>query len=159
MFLLQGLDPGWYSLIMGIIIMVVIFGCIGACVLVSYYYGKRQDRKPKSERSTFYQSLHIWAMLIQAYVFFVAIIAGALYFFLPHLFVPELALPVVSWILAGVVIIFVISYYLALKGKGASLITEATPEPEKPRPTSCPVCGTKLNPESQFCHNCGATIE
>ena len=159
MFLLQGIDPGWYSLIMGIIIMVVIFGCIGACVLAGYYYSKRQDRRPKSERSTFYQALNIWAMLIQVYVFFVAIIAGALYFFLPHLFVPELAFPVVGAILSGVVIIFVISYYLAWKGKGASLISEATPEPKKPRPTSCPVCGNKLNPEDQFCSNCGATIE
>jgi hypothetical protein len=155
----QGVDSGWYSLIMGLVILVVVFVCIGACIMGSYYLGKRQERKPEAEQSTVYQALKLWAMFIQAYVFIVALIAGGVYFFLPHLFVPALAFPVVGGILLGVVILFVVAYFLARKAKMGASMAASTTRVKAPRPDVCPVCNTKITSEEKYCPNCGAAIE
>lgn len=157
--LLQGIDSGWYSLIMGLIILVVVFVCIGVCVFAVYYFSKRQERKPESKRSTLFQAFNLWAMLIQIYGIVIAIIAGAIYFFLPHLFVPSLALPVVGGVLLGVVILFVLSYGIAWKMKQVPMTPDTSPERIVSKPTECPICKKPLSPQDRFCPGCGASVE
>ncbi|MFX1244486.1 MAG: hypothetical protein ACFE8F_05945 [Promethearchaeota archaeon] len=98
-------------------------------------------------------------MLIQVYILIIAVVFGALYFFLPHLFVPSLALPVVGGILFGVIVIFVISYIVARKWKRIPTQIPSTPDSTSPRPTVCPVCKKHLSSKEEFCAECGAAIE
>lgn len=132
---------------------------IEACIVGSYHLGKRQERKPEAEQSTLYHAFKLWPMVIQGYVVIVGLIAGGLYFFLPHLFVPALAFPVVGGILLGAVILFVAAYFLARKAKASASVAVSTPWVKESRPDLCTVCNTKIGSEEKYCPNCGAAVE
>jgi hypothetical protein len=157
--ILQGPGSGWYSLIVGLFILVIFFVCIGVCIGASYYYGTRKEKRPEYQQSTVYISLKYWAAFINGYIFFITLIFGAIFYFAPHLLQPELALPIIGGVILGIFVICLISYYIASKQKQMQSTKVPRLPEDKAHPISCPVCGEPLLGDEKYCGKCGAAID
>ncbi len=143
------------SIVIGVIISATIIIVIYVC---ASYASRREKRTPEAERGVVYWTMKPGSSLIEGYVCVITIIVAVAYFLVPHLFTPNLAVPIIIAVLIGLIIIMIISYRIGRRLREQAQETHEVSATEHEAPTTCPTCGNALGGDEKFCGSCGAAV-